>query len=1245
MDTIQRSGNDRNTRHFVNQRIVTVAEARETVGNQVVQQMRIQGFNCKKFRHKAKECRKPKRVKDYAYHKEKMLLCKQTEKGVPLSADQGDWLDDTDEDEQVGLAGDLGSTNDILIPLEGSYGLKDLNPYSIGTKLLDDALPLKEKDPRSFTLPCIINNLCFYKSLADLGASVSVMPFSTYTKLGLGELAPTKLIVELADRTVKRPKDFAVVKNIDAYRDDGMGDVIVRRPFFKEACVKARRFNGMITLYKVDDSVTYQMARSHSRFKHLTNAQCNKMRPLLKVSAQDELKGLNMAYPSFRIRRIDFLYSFSVLFLFSNRRIPEIELHCEQVRLTGDLGSTNDVVIPLEHTDQPKNMNDTSLMETDDCNTIPDSSNVCNNDFKDDQNADDQEDERAKENAYAFEYALKKEVFEDLEYVQSLKKELNELPSEVIHKTSVSMPHLRSNQMKAKVMQNNSQVKIKLKDVEDHPRIYNISNKTKSVTTCNDSLNSTTSNVNVVCVACGKCMFNSNHDACVSKFLNDVNARSKKPQEVPIRTRKPIRNANQSVATSSKKTVASESTIQKSSSYFRMLNENTIRFDNDQFALILGYGDLVQGNTTIKRSTFKIKTGPISKGLLNLLYMDLYGPMRIENINGKKYILVIVDDYSRYTWTHFMRSKDETPEKILKTRTLYSLKEIDLESAQNNDVTKFPLLKQGDYEMWKLRIEQYFQVQDYALWDVIENGNSFNPVPRITENANVTSALTISSPITTKEKAQKKNDVKARSMLQKIVSQLAILGENIFQEDLNMKFLRSLPTKWNTHVVVWRNKADLDTMSIDDLYNNFKIFEQEVKRTVVSSSSSGSLNMAFLSSPDSTNEDDTASIQVYAASTLVSTVSAHDNSANLSKKITINGSDTAGYDKTNVECFNCHKMGHFARECRSPRSQESRPRNQDSSRQTVIVEDTSSKAMVAIDGAGNKSFLSDYQKYDEGFVAFVSSLKGVKITGKGKIRTGKLDFEDVYFVKKPKFNLFSVSQMCDKKNSVLFTETECLILSPNFKLPDENQVLLKATNDKSNLWHGRLGHINFKTINKLVKGNLVRGLPSKIFENDYTFVACQKGKQHKASSKMDETSEILKDFITRIENQLNHKVKITRCDNRTKFKNYEMNQFCGIKGIKREFGNARTPQQNGVIERKNRTLIEATRTMLADSPLPIPFWAEAVNTACYVQNRLLVTKPHNKKPYELLIGRAPIISFMRPFGCQVTILNTLNHLG
>nr|GEX57904.1 retrovirus-related Pol polyprotein from transposon TNT 1-94 [Tanacetum cinerariifolium] len=348
---------------------------------------------------------------------------------------------------------------------------------------------------------------------------------------------------------------------------------------------------------------------------------------------------------------------------------------------------------------------------------------------------------------------------------------------------------------------------------------------------------------------------------------------------------------------------------------------------------------------------------------------------------------------------------------------------------------------------------------------------------------------------------------------------------------------------------------------------------------------------------------------------------------------------------------------------------------------------------------GNMSNLSNFEELNVGYVAFGGNPKGGKITGKGKIRTEKLNFDDVYFVKKLKFNLFSVLQMCNKKNSVLFTDTECLVLSPDFKLPDENQVLLrvprennmynvnlknivpsgdltclfvKATLDESNLWHRRLGHINFKTMNKLVKGNLIRGLPSKVFENDHTCVACKKGKQHRASYKTKPVSSVNQPlqrlhmdlfrptFVKSLnkksyclvvtddyslENQFILKVKIIRSDNGTEFKNNDLNHFYGMKGIKKEFSVPRTPQQNGIAERKNKTLIEAARNMLADSLLPIPFWAEAVNTACYVQNRVLVTKPQNKTPYELLHGRTPSVGFMRPFGYPVTILNTLDSLG
>ncbi|GKB51403.1 hypothetical protein Tco_0902156, partial [Tanacetum coccineum] len=145
----------------------------------------------------------------------------------------------------------------------------------------------------------------------------------------------------------------------------------------------------------------------------------------------------------------------------------------------------------------------------------------------------------------------------------------------VNHTTSVSRPQLKCYQVKDKVVPNNSQVKLKKKEVEDHHRISSISKKTKSVTACNDSSNSRIMNVNAVCAECGKCVFNSNHDACVSRYLKDVNSRTKKPNVVPISASKPKRKEIKSVATPHKKTIASDTTIQKSKSYYQELYKNT----------------------------------------------------------------------------------------------------------------------------------------------------------------------------------------------------------------------------------------------------------------------------------------------------------------------------------------------------------------------------------------------------------------------------------------------------------------------------------------------------------------------------------------------------------------------------------------------------------------------------------------------------------------------------------------------
>ncbi|GJQ96324.1 putative ribonuclease H-like domain-containing protein, partial [Tanacetum coccineum] len=341
-----------------------------------------------------------------------------------------------------------------------------------------------------------------------------------------------------------------------------------------------------------------------------------------------------------------------------------------------------------------------------------------------------------------------------------------------------------------------------------------------------------------------------------------------------------------------------------------------------------------------------------------------------------------------------------------------------------------------------------------------------------------------------------------------------------------------------------------------------------------------------------------------------------------------------------------------------------------------IVDSGCSRSMT-----GNKEKLDDFVQIKGGIVKFGGG--DGRISGKGTIRTSKLDFENVYYVEELQhFNLFSVSQICDKKNKVLFTDTDCLVLSEEFQLPDASQVVLriprkhdlytfhisdlqpeqkvtcfvaKASLDESTRWHRRMAHVNFKTINKLAKEGLVDGLPLKVFTNEHNCVACNKGKQHKASYKhisavrlitdtlqllhmdlfgptnirsidqkyyslvvtddfsrfswtfflgtKDETFYVLKEFITLIENQLNKKVKGIRCDNGTEFKNAKLIELCGEKGIKRDYSNPRTPQQNGVAERKNRTLIEAARTMLADSKLPTMFWTEAVSTASEAEIR------------------------------------------
>ncbi|GJS88727.1 retrovirus-related pol polyprotein from transposon TNT 1-94 [Tanacetum coccineum] len=607
---------------------------------------------------------------------------------------------------------------------------------------------------------------------------------------------------------------------------------------------------------------------------------------------------------------------------------------------------------------------------------------------------------------------------------------------------------------------------------------------------------------------------------------------------------------------------------------------------------------------------------------------------------------------------------------------------MDQDSINMMAASKVPMLKPSEYELWRMRMEQYIQMVDYSLWEVIENGNA-PPITKLVEGVETFNSIKDSKSLLQAIEKRFGGNAATKKTQRNLLKQhqLEIHGESISQEDMNQKFLRSLSPEWNTHTIVWRNKPKIDRLSLDDLYNNLEIYEQEVKGT--SSSSTNTQNIAFVSSNNtsSTNREvntahsvTTASTQATAVnSTIIDNLSdaiictffaSQPNSPHLDnedlqqinpddleemdlrwqmamltmrarrflkntrRKLTVNGTETIGFDKSKVECYNCHKRGHFARECRAPKNQENR--NRENTRRVVPVETTTSNALILCDGLGDYDLSDQAEEGPTNFALMAysstssnfevstdsnclsSCLENFKILKEQNeqllkdLRTSKITAityktslesvearlivckknesiyeEDIKLLKRnflpPKHDLsFSgvkefvnepiVSEPTVKKHVVETSEAKASADKPkvvrknngapiieDWVFDSEEEDVLQAKKEKktgnpqmdlqdqgvidSRCSRHMTVNMSYLTEFEEIDGGYVS------FGDDYSrfswvfFLATK-----------DETTGILKSFITRVENLIDQMVKVTRCDNGTEFKNKEMNQFCERKG-------------------------------------------------------------------------------------------------
>ncbi|GKC57038.1 hypothetical protein Tco_1084636 [Tanacetum coccineum] len=574
MDTTLRHKNDNQTGQFGNQRTMTVAGARET---------------------------KPKKVKDFTYHKEKMLLCKQAEKGVPLQAEQSDWLADTDEeiDEQE---------------LEAHYSymakIQEVPTADSGT----DSEPLEQNDQNvvecddeRVALANLIGNLKLnvdenkriQKQLKKANASLTeCKSILAKTSRTLGEFNSIRdsCLVAIQNKQIGFERELVDQAWVKHSKDHFRAPTAHDMEILIKTCLMPLTLNTQndrfVFVHELKQEIHVDLKCIESLKKEIDALKSNKAKfsnmydMLLQECVSNDvicsylhsLSDLDECLAQKLLKQIEFVSKKVYTELL--RSCAKLEKHSislelalqqcqEQMKNNTVCKEKASNVFQKEH-EQYFEIQDLKAQLQDMNIAISELKKLvekCKGKSVETKQTDSFLDSLERKSFSQSKSVPKTNVSESLSKLVTTQilpqtarqavRNTNVIKPGVIQRANVSRSQLRSTQMNDKVMPNNSQVKNKKTEVEYHPRISSISNKAKSVTVSNDNLKSRTSNVNVVCATYGNCLFNSNHDACVSKYLNDVNARTKKPKVVSISTRKPKSQANKSVATPHKNTVAS----------------------------------------------------------------------------------------------------------------------------------------------------------------------------------------------------------------------------------------------------------------------------------------------------------------------------------------------------------------------------------------------------------------------------------------------------------------------------------------------------------------------------------------------------------------------------------------------------------------------------------------------------------------------------------------------------------------